>query len=170
MTRQMNQTVFKETIHAPEDRVWDVLFTQYGDIHIHNPTMVTSNYLGGATKGALNVVRHCEFSEKLFLDEEITEVAGTTRFKVVVVKHNLPFVKHMSAIYEIKGIGDAKTELTMTSFNSFSPPFMKYMMRGQMAKSLRKHLFGMKYFAETGQVVTAKDYDAVHKSYHAAAR
>jgi len=165
MIGKMNRSEFNDVIHAPKERVWDLLFNQYGDIHIHNPTMVTSNYLNDGTKGALNTVRHCKFSEKLFLDEKITEVNGTESFKIDVVAHNLPFVKEMSAIYELTAVGDEKTELKMISFNSFSPDFMKYMMKGQMAKSLRKHLFGLKYYAETGEIVNKDNYDEVRKSY-----
>ena len=165
MTSKMNRTEFNEVIHASKDRVWDVLFHQYGDIHIHNPTMVTSNYMHGGTKGELQCVRHCEFNEKLFLDEKIVEVNGTESFKIEVVAHNLPFVKEMSAIYEVKAIGADQTALKVTSFNSFLPDFMKYIMRGQMAKSLRKHLFGLKHYAETGEIVTADNYSTLHKNH-----
>lgn len=163
MTRKMNRTEFNEVINASAERVWDVLFHQYGDIHIHNPTMVTSNYLNGATKGALHSVRHCKFSEKLFLDEKIVEVDGSKSFKIDVIAHNLPFVKDMSAVYELAETGAGQTALKMTSLNSFRPDFMKFMMRGQMAKSLRKHLFGLKYYAETGEIVTADNYAELHK-------
>jgi len=165
MTSKLNRTEFNEVIAASKEHVWELLFNQYGDIHIHNPTMVTSNYMHDGTKGELNAVRHCKFSEKLFLDEQIVEVNGTDSFKIEVVAHNLPFVKHMSAIYELTAIGPDKTALTMTSFNSFAPDFMKYMMRGQMAKSLRKHLFGLNYYAETGEIVTPKNYAELHKKH-----
>ena len=165
MTSKLNRTEINEVIHASKDRVWDVLFHQYGDIHIHNPTMITSNYMHGGTKGELHSVRHCKFSEKLFLDEKIVAVDGSESFKIEVVAHNLPFVKEMSAIYEVTAVGADQTALKMTSFNSFGPDFMKHMMRGQMAKSLRKHLFGLKYYAETGEIVTADNYAALHKKH-----
>lgn len=165
MTRKLNRTEFHDVINASKERVWDVLFHQYGDIHIHNPTMVTSNYMHGGSHGELNVVRHCKFSDKLFLDEKITQINGTDSFKIEVVDHNLPFVKEMSAIYELKAVGPEKTELKMISFNSFSPDFMKYLMKGQMAKSLRQHLFGMKYYTETGLIVTKENYAETHKNY-----
>ena len=165
MTKKMNRTEFNEVIHASKDRVWDVLFHQYGNIHIHNPTMVTSNYMNGSTKGELHSVRHCKFSEKLFLDEKIVAVDGSESFEIEVVAHNLPFVNKMSAIYEVTETGPNQTALKMTSFNSFSPSFMKFMMRGQMAKSLRKHLFGLKLYAETGEIVTADNYSTLHKKH-----
>ncbi len=165
MASKMNRTEFNEIINASMDRVWDVLFHQYGDIHIHNPTMVTSNYMHGGTKGELHSVRHCKFSEKLFLDEKIVAVNGSDGFKIEVVAHNLPFVSEMSAIYEVTAVAADKTALKMTSFNAFRPDIMKYMMRGQMAKSLRKHLFGLKYYVETGEIVTPENYAALHKAH-----
>ena len=162
----MNKTEFRDVINAPKEKTWDVLFNQYGEIHIHNPTMVTSNYMHGGSKGELNSVRHCKFSEKLFLDEKITEVNGNDSFKIVVVDHNLPFVNEMAAVYELSAIDDEKTELKMTSLNSFSPGFMKYLMRGQMAKSLLKHLFGMKYYLETGKIVDKDNYSEIFKAYN----
>jgi len=165
MTKHMNRTQFTEVIRASKQKTWDVLFNQYGDIHIHNPTMISSNYLHGALHGGLNVVRHCKFSEKLFLDEKITEVDGHHRFKIVVVDHNLPFIKEMAATYELTAIGDEETELRMTSYNSFSPRFMMYLMKGQLAGSLLKHLFGLKYFVETGKAVDKNRYSEVRKNY-----
>lgn len=161
----MNQSEFRAVINASIEKTWNVLFDQYGDIHIHNPTMVSSNYMQGGSKGELDAVRHCKFSEKLFLDEKITEVNGNDSFKIVVVDHNLPFVNEMSAIYELSAIGVDITEVKMTSFNSFSPNFMKYLMSGQMAKSLVKHLFGLKYYVETGKIVNKGNYSEILKTY-----
>ena len=41
----MNQSEFKEVINASKEEVWEVLFSQYGDIHIHNPSMEPSNFV-----------------------------------------------------------------------------------------------------------------------------
>lgn len=161
----MNKSEFIEVINAPKEKVWEVLFNQYGDIHVHNPTMQSSNYMHKATKGELDCVRHCEFTDKLNLDEKITKVNEIDSFTVVVTKHNLPFVKEMSATYELASIGDEMTEIRMTSLNSFSPSFMKYLMKGQMGKSIKKHLFGMKYYLETGKIVGKDNYSEVIKEY-----
>lgn len=162
----MNQAELVEVIKASRDDVWEVLFTQYGDIHVHNPTMQASNYMHGATIGELNCVRHCEFTDKLWLDEEIAEVdEASYRFRVVVLAHNLPLVKDMSATYELTAIDDSVTKLRMVSSNSFSPGFMKYLMRGQMKKSVAKHLFGMRYYIETGKTLDENNYSEVFASY-----
>jgi hypothetical protein len=142
-----------------------VLFTQYGDIHVHNPTMMSSNYMGGASQGELNCVRHCQFNEKLFVDEKISEMVEKSRFTVTVTDHNLPFVKEMSATYSLSAIAAEVTEVKMTSLTSFSPGFMKYLMRGQMGKSLVKHLFGLKYYIETGKTVNDDTYSETVKNY-----
>jgi len=127
--------------------------------------MTTSNYLNNGSKGELNAVRHCMFNDKLFLHEKIIEFDNHVSFTIEVVKHNLPMVKQMSATYELTPIGKNKTELKMTSYNSFSPKFMKYLMTGQMSKSLIKHLFGLKYYIETGKIVNAANYTEILKTY-----
>ena len=160
----MNKSEFKEVINASVEKTWEVLFNQYGDIHIHNPGMPTSNYIDNATKGALNCSRHCMFDDKLFVDEKITEVDENKSFKVVVFKHNLPFLKDMSSIYELSSIGTDKTEVKMISFNSTSPSFMIYLIRGQLGKGLKKHLFGLKYYLETGKTVNKDNYSEIYKT------
>lgn len=162
----MNKSEFKEVISASKEKVWDVLFNQYGDIHIHNPGMPTSNYLDKKTKGALNCSRHCMFDEKLFVDEKITEVNEFNSFKVEVFNHNLPFLKDMYAIYELSSIGKGKTEVKMISYNSTFPKFMIYLIKGQLAKGLKKHLFGLKYYIETGQIASRENYSKILKTYN----
>lgn len=161
----MNQSELNETINASREKVWEVLFSQYGDIQIHNPTMTASSYMHGASEGASDVVRHCEFGEKLYLDERITDVDEYKSFRVEVAEHNLPFVKEMSATYELSSTDDETTELRMVSFNSFGPGFMKYLMRGQMKKNVAKHVFGMKYYIETGNTVGPDNYAEVFATY-----
>ena len=165
----MNKSEFREVINASKERTWEVLFTQYGDIHIHNPGMISSNYMHNATRGELDCERHCQFNEKLSLDEKITEIDEKNKLTIVVTKHNLPFIKEMSATYELSSINsdtsDEVTEIKMTSFVSFFPGFMKYFMRGQLGKGLIKHLFGLKYYIETGRTVDSNNYLEIYSSY-----
>jgi len=161
----MSKSEFREVINASKEKTWEVLFNQYGDIHIHNPGMPTSKYIGNSTKGELNCSRHVTFNDKLFLEETITEVNDTNSFKVVANNHNLPLMKEMSAIYELKSIGNNKTEVKMTSIATTSPGFMMFLVKGQLGKGLKKHLFGLKYYLETGKTVNMDNYSEVYKSY-----
>lgn len=161
----MNYSELNETVNASQEDVWEVLFGQYGDIHAHNPTMQASNYLNGASRGAVDVVRHCDFTDKLWLDEQIVEVDEGKSVRIVVLDHNLPFVDDMSATYELIPIAEDVTNIKMVSSNSFSPGLMKYVMKGQMRKNVAKHLFGMKYYIETGKIVDKDNYSQIHRSY-----
>jgi len=71
----------------------------------------------------------------------------------------------MSAVYELAPIGKEETKIKMSSFTSTSPSFMIYLMRGQLGKSLKKHLFGMKYYIETGKTIDIGNYAKIYKSY-----
>lgn len=162
----MKISEFKEVINASKEQVWNVLFNDFGNIHTHNPGIVASNYVDkNSKKGELNCVRYCQFNDKLSLEEIITEVDENNSFRVVVTTHNLPLLKHMSATYKLTSIAEGKTEVKMTSYNSTSPSFMIHLVKGQMRKGLRKHLFGLKYYIETGKTVDAKNYATVFKNY-----
>ncbi|MCE7995214.1 MAG: hypothetical protein HEP71_24765 [Roseivirga sp.] len=161
----MSKSEFTEVINASKEKVWEVLFYQYGDIHVHNPGMIASHYMNNGTKGELNSKRHVNFSEKLWLDETITEVEEFKRVKIVADDHNLPMMRDMSATYELKAIGNDKTELKMTSVATSSPGFMMYLMKGQLAKGLVQHLFGMKYYIETGKTLSKEKFSEVYKNY-----
>lgn len=161
----MSKSEFKIVVNSSKEKTWEVLFNQYGDIHIHNPGMPISKYVGNSTKGELNAKRYCTFNDKLNLEEKITEVDELNSFKVVVYEHNLPFMKEMSAIYELTSIGNSKTEVKMISNAITSPGFMIYLMKGQLGKGLTKHLFGLKYYIETGKTVNPDNYTEVFKNY-----
>ena len=161
----LNKSEFVEVINAPKEKVWEVLFSEYGDIHLHNPTMQASNYMNGAEQGELGCLRHTEFSDKLFLDEKIAKFDEHRSVTVVATEHNLPFLREMNATYELSDLGNGRTELKMTSYASTFPGFMIYLMRGQLGANLRKHLFGMRYYIETGKTVGLEDYDQVRSAY-----
>ncbi len=161
----MSKSEFKEVINASKEKIWEVLFNQYGDIHIHNPGMSASKYIGNAIKGELNVSRHVMFNDKLFLEETIVEVNQNNSFKVEAYNHNLPLLKEMSAVYELTSIGEEKSEIKMTSFATTSPGFMIYLMKGQLGKGLKQHLFGLKYHIETGKTVDKNNYLDVYKNH-----
>jgi len=72
----------------------------------------------------------------------------------------------MAAIYELTALITDKTEVKMISMVSTSPSFMIYLMKGQLGKGLKQHLFGMKYYLETGKTVNKDNYSEVFKNYN----
>lgn len=122
--------------------------------------------MNDGTKGALYSKRHVNFSEKLWLDETITEMDPYKRVKMVADDHNLPMMRAMSATYELKKLGENTTELTMISDATSFPGFMIHLMKGQLAKGLVQHLFGMKYYIETGETLSKENFNRVYKEYN----
>lgn len=161
----MNRSVYTEIINASKEKTWDVLFNQYGDIHIHNPGMIDSKFLNGATVGEKNCTRMCQFNEKLSLEEIITKVDENNSFSIEVTKHNMPLMKTMAATYELTALGDNRTEVKMISETSTSIGFLIHLMKGQLGKGLIMHLFGLKYYLETGKTVNKDNYSEVYKNY-----
>jgi len=154
----MNTSEFKEIINATVEETWEVLFNQYGSIHLHNPGMVDSGYLNGCTKGELGCVRFCRFNDKLSLEETITEVDVNKSFTVVVTKHNLPLLKDRSTKYELTPLKNGKTEVKMISNTSTSNGSKMYSVKDKMAKAFKNHLFGLKYFIETSKIINTDNY------------
>ena len=74
-------------------------------------------------------------------------------------------MKEMTAIYELTSLGDNQTGVKMTSIATSSPGFMMALMKGQLAKGLEQHLFGLKYYIETGKTVNKDNYKEVSKNY-----
>ncbi|MGB0870116.1 MAG: SRPBCC family protein [Flavobacteriales bacterium] len=162
----MNKLEFKEVVNASVEKTWEVLYSQYGEISVHHPGMPKSHYLGDSDKGEKGSARRCYFDDKLFVDETITEVNDKSGFKIEVNDHNLPLMKkEMGAEYQLKSIGENKTEITMTSYSGTSPGFLFFLFKGKMGKGLKKHLFGLKYYIETGKAISADNYSEIFKSY-----
>jgi hypothetical protein len=38
-------------------------------------------------------------------------------------------------------------------------------MKGQLGKGLKKHLFGLKYYLETGKIANKDNYSEIYKTY-----
>ena len=71
----------------------------------------------------------------------------------------------MPATYHLTAFGDEKTEVRMTTYNTTSPSFMIHLIAVTLGKVLRKHLFGLKYYIETGKAVNPKNDAAVFINY-----
>ncbi len=71
----------------------------------------------------------------------------------------------MVAVYELTTLDNGQTEVKMISDAKTSPGFMIYLMKGQLGKGLKQHLFGLKYYIETGKTVSKDTYSEVFKTY-----
>ncbi len=154
-----------QVLNATKEKVWNALFNDYGDIHLHNPGIIKSHNLNDATKGALGCSRHCEFEGGMFIDEEITEVNENENFTVKVTNSSYPpAIKEWFSIYQINALGDDKTEVKMTLNILTDPEEMAEGMVEQMKDPLGFYLLGLGYHLETGTAVTMENFPSIMQS------
>ena len=155
----------KEVVEAPKAKVWEVLFTQFGEVHTHNPNLDSSHFMGQHSEGALGCKRHCSIDGKTFVEEKISKVEGSDSFELTVTDSNFPMVKEMKARYEVHELSATKTEVELTFLISTAPSFMVHIMKGQMKKLINKYLIGLKYYLETGKEVSKDNFSTIAKAY-----
>lgn len=154
-----------QVISADTSKVWNTLFNQYGDIHLHNPGVIRSYNMNDAVEGALGCVRHCDFQGGIFVEEEITAVNDKKNFTVTVVNSSYPpAVKEMYAIYEVAAIGENKTEVKMKLHVLAEPEMVADGILQQMNEPLGFYLLGLKHYIETGNAVTMENFPAILKA------
>lgn len=154
-----------QVLNATKEKIWNALFNDYGDIHLHNPGIIKSHNLNDATKGALGCSRHCEFEGGMFIDEEITEVNENENFTVKVTNSSYPpAIKEWFSIYQINALGDDKTEVKMTLNILTDPEEMAEGMVEQMKEPLGFYLLGLGYHLETGTAVTMANFPSIMQS------
>lgn len=152
----------KQVLNSEIEKVWNALYNDYGNIYLHNPGIVKSNNLNDATKGALGVLRHCEFVDGMFVDEEITQVTENKNFTVTVTNSSYPpAIKKWYADYEIEALEDNKTEVKMTLHVETDPEMMANGMLEQMKEPLGYYLLGLGYHLETGTAITMENFPMI---------
>jgi len=155
----MKSVEVTQVLNTTKEKVWNAIYNDYGNIHLHNPGMIKSHNLNGATKGALGCSRHCEFEGGMFVEEKITQVKENENFTVTVTNSSYPpAVKEWYAVYEIASLEDEKTEIKMTLNILTDPEMMADGIIGQMKEPLGFYLLGLGYHIETGTAVTMENF------------
>jgi len=155
----------RQVLNAEKEKVWNALFNDYGDIHLHNPGIIKSHNLNGATKGAIDCLRHCEFEGGMFVDEKITEVKEKESFTVTVTNSSYPpAVQEWFSVYELMSLEDKKTEVKMTLNILTNPEMIADGLIEQMKEPLGFYLIGLGYHIETGTEVTMENFPNILKT------
>ncbi len=69
------------------------------------------------------------------------------------------------ATIDLKAINGSQTNVTFTMNFTSKPAFMAPLMKGMMAKMLKKMLVGLKYHLETDQLVNKSNINGIMKGY-----
>lgn len=152
------------TINASREKVWDALFTKFGEVHLYNPNIDGSHYIKGEG-GSVGCERQCNLDSKTKILERITSAETNKRMSVDIYDGNMPMLDRMLVDFELRELLPNRTVIVFTARFTTKPSFMGVMMKPVMKSKLTDVLIGLKYFLETGKPVSKNTYKPIKKSY-----
>lgn len=162
--KKLHSFTIEESINAPKEKVWEVLYDRFGDIQVFNPNIDGSHFTKGET-GEVGCERICELDSKSFVKERITQSSGQDSFTVDIYESNLPMMETMLAHFEVLDQGDNKTIVIVNFEYNTKPAFMAPIVKIPMTKTFKKLTVGLKYFLETGNEVSKTGFKEVFRKY-----
>lgn len=152
------------SINVSQEKVWDALYTRFGEIYLFNPNLEGSHTLSG-TAGEPGCERQCNLDSRTFIRERIIRADMMKTFTVDVIGGNMPLVKDLQVTFTLQPTNHHKTAVALQVAFTTKPAFMAIFMKAPFRQRFRKMLIGLKYYLETGQIVTKKSFSSVNKQY-----
>lgn len=141
-------------IDAPKEKVWGVL-ADIGNIYQWNPGVLKS-YTTSDQTGGEGATRHCDLSERDYLDERVIGWREGESLKIDVYKTNLPLKRNV-VTFSLTSDGEETIVRVSPDYElKFGPlgVVMDLLMaRRQLRNGMRDMLAGLKYHVETGELV-----------------
>ena len=151
-------------INASKAKLWDALFTRFGETYLFNPNLDGSHHSGGDV-GEVGCERVCQLDSRTTVKEKIIEADELNRFKIEIIGGNMPMLKTMLAEIKLQTIDEENTRVILDAGFNTKPGFMGFLMKSPFKKKLTDMLIGLKYYMETGKPVSKKTYKPIFKSY-----
>ena len=105
----MTKLTLSRTIHAPADRVWDIL-ADFGGVHVFHPMVDASPITNGQDTG-LGAERCCELYNGTKVNEEITSFNPEHRNIGITVNQPDPPIEAMRGEFTVTPSGDGSCEV-----------------------------------------------------------
>ncbi len=151
-------------VNASKEKVWDTLYTRFGETYLFNPNLTGSHFSSGNT-GEVGCERECQIDSKTHIREKITNAIELKQFSLEVVGGNMPMVKEVKVDIKLSPLGANKTKVLLDASFTTSPAFMAILMKMPFKKMFVNLLIGLKYYMETGKPVSKDTFKPVAKAY-----
>lgn len=161
---KLNTITTEITIKVPLEKTWEALYTHFGDVSLFNPNL-SGSHLTNSTFGAVGSERECRINEKTYIQERIIRVDPLKNFSIEVTGGNLPMVKTMQVDILLYHPDPGYTFITAVARINIRPAIMSFLMKRIYKSKLTDMLIGLKYYLETGNVVTKSSYHMVFQNY-----
>lgn len=153
-------------VTATKEQVWDLLFNRFGEVNLFNPIIEGSHHTTG-TPGEVGCERQCDLDAKNSIHEKIVSARGNDSFDIAIIKGGLPMMGEMKATFNLIKLSESRTKVEAQIQVSTKPQFMILLMKGMMKKMFKKMLIGLKYYMETGSIVTKENIKNIERWYYA---
>lgn len=151
-------------VNASNAKVWDALYTNYGNIHLFNPNLDGSHFTSGDV-GSVGCERECQIDSKTFVRERITKAVDQKNFTIQIFDGNMPMVDTVEVDFILTSINPNKTRVSYVARFSTKPSFMAGLMKMPFNKKFKDILIGLKYHLETGKTISKSTYKPVYKRF-----
>lgn len=151
-------------INASKQEVWNLLFHRFGETHLYNPNIEGSHGTNGKD-GHVGCERQCSIDHKTNIKERIVQAEEFKSVTIDVIGGNMPMVKDMQVIMQIEPVSANQTKVVIVATYTTKPSFMAGFVKGMFRKMLFGVLIGLKYYLETGTVVSKKSFKSISAKY-----
>ena len=150
-------------INVSKSDVWNVLFTQFGEVNNFNPLINGSHDLG-ELRAEVGCERQCDIGNT-YARERIISVQENESFTIDIYEGGLPIVDEMRATWTLKKINKSTTNAIATIYYTTKPKFLGGIMAIPMKVKFQQVLVGLKYYLETGENVTDQNIRGIMKTF-----
>lgn len=151
-------------VNASNAKVWEALYTNFGNIHLFNPQLDGSHFTKGDV-GEVGCERECQLDSKTYVRERITKAEDQKSFTVDIYDGNMPMVDKVEVDFILIPINPNKTRVGYIAKFSTKPAFMGSLMKAPFNKKFKSILIGLKYYLETGKTVSKSTYKPIYKQF-----
>lgn len=151
-------------LNAGKEKTWDLLFNRFGETYLFNPLLEGSHFTKG-NSGEVGCERQCDLDSKNSIQERIVAVRNNDSFDIDIIQGGLPFMDKMKGTFSVAAINAHQSVVTAVIQYNTSPAFMGGLLKSMLAKNFFKVMVGLKYYLETGEVVTKINIGDIIKTY-----
>lgn len=164
--KKYNEVKIEIEVEELQEKVWDVLYNNFGDVSKWNPIVEGSGHIGG-DKGEVGCERVCEFdpSGKNSIKERIVAERNGESFDVEIFHGGLPMMKELKATIDAKAVGSNRTKVTFNMFFISSFNLMSFMQKKMIKKMMTEVTIGLKFYLETGMEVNKHNIKLIVKAH-----
>jgi hypothetical protein len=151
-------------VDSSKDKVWNVIFNEFGDVTKFNPLIDGSRHSGGQ-EGTVGAERVCQLDSKRSLVERIIGAEDGQWMEVEIEDGGMPMMDSFYAHFKLESRGDNSTHVTLVGKYETKPKFIGGMVKPMMRAMFTKLLVGLKYYVETGNEVSKSNFKQIAKHY-----